>query len=125
MSMRFVRRKRDGQRGEVVEVGGKRVFRIQANPLETKDDPFKEADFTEDYPDRALNPLQVAFVAYEADCASRQAFGDYSVKKEWAQLQPGEKTKWLSGPELSKAHPARQELFDAIWKVMKKYSLPM
>lgn len=120
MTMRFVRRKKDGQSGEVVEVGGKKVFRVQVSPLETRDDPFRESDFTEDYPERMLNPMQVGMALYKFDQILREVFGDHSAKKDWAQLDPGTKSLWTTGPDFSKGHPARKRVYEAIKNALKE-----
>lgn len=124
--MRFARRKSDQAKGEVLEVGGKKVFRIMKGPMEFEDSPFRESEFTEDYPERKLNPHQVGGLAYAFDKLLREAFGDHGgPSKEFRQLLPQDRERWVSGPDFSKGHPARKRVYDAIIEALRDDTLPM
>ena len=113
-----VRSRNDGQIGFIVEwtdprTGkpglGVRLDRKQENIVR----PYHEGMW-EVVVRPPLTPLQVARVAYQADCALRSARGEYSVK-DWRDLKEDARISFVEG-----LPPGADEERKAVWAGVKE-----
>lgn len=116
----YYRHVQEGQRGYLVERDGKKYIRLD-RPNEVMERIFREHEWQLDREARPLNQHQVGRVAFEADKAACIALGEHDdSRREWASLTESKRLAWMaSGPPPG----PRKELFDAIMRWSRKYTV--
>lgn len=112
-----VRSTSDGQAGVLAEdETGRMVVRLD-RPAEKRTVPYQVHAWATEGETR-LTLMQVARIAYEADCAMRAVQGEYGVRG-WITLKDSERQPWLRGLPAG-ANEARQRLYRAIVAELQK-----
>lgn len=97
---RVVRRKRDGQLGEIIDRHGREWVKLD-RPQEEILVPYTgPEDWPAEKEERPLTKAQVRRIAFDADRALCRAQGDYiTSRKQWESLSDGDRMEWLEkGP---------------------------
>lgn len=119
----WVRRRNDGKRGQVFLDPTLNLFRVRVelSPGVLGDpQPYDAMHWTEDYPERSLNPIHIQQICYVADDALRNCLGDYASRPEFARLSKEDRARWSQrGPD--EGHEARQAMFLAIRKALRPF----
>lgn len=109
----MVRRKRDGQLGEIIDRHGREWVRLD-RPNEEILVPYSGPDeWPAERDERPLTVPQVRRIAFDADRALCRATGDYATsRKMWENLTDTERGDWLEKgpPEIGR----RRKLWKAI-----------
>lgn len=112
----MVRRKRDGQLGEIIDRHGREWVRLD-RPNEEILVPYSGPDeWPPERDERPLTTAQVRRIAFDADRALCRAMGDYATsRKQWESLSDKERMEWLDQgpPKVGK----RKALWDAVLKL--------
>ena len=116
----YYRHVREGQRGFMVERDGKQLIKLD-RPNEEILRPFREHEWMLDREARPLNKHQIGKVSFEADKALCEALGEYDgSKRDWLSLTDEKRIRWIErGPPPG----PRKELYNAICKVTRKYTV--
>lgn len=116
----YFRHVREGQRGYKVTRDGREYIRLD-RPAEEILLPFRESEWLLDRETRPLNKWLVARVAFEADKVLCEGLGEHpESRREWASVVEDKRIAWMAhGPPPG----PRKELFDAIMKVTRKYTV--